>query len=76
MKEKIDTKNISKLVKNLISQGKQKQEVYEELVSEYKYRNPIADIIRYTPSIEKQKKYLVWNFIYLILRTNHLVIYI
>jgi phosphate/sulfate permease len=66
MIEKFDTKKISNLAKELIKQGKQKQEVYEELVNEYKYRNQIADIVRYSPSIEKQKKYLIWNTIYLI----------
>ena len=66
MKSKIDRKKVRKQAKTLINQGKSKQEVYDELVTEYKYRNEIAEIVRYTPTTEKLRKYSIWNTLYLI----------
>ena len=56
MNKDFDSKKIQSLTKELLIQGKAKQEIYEELVNEYKYRNKIADIIRYTPTVERLKK--------------------
>ena len=66
MNNKIDKKKIQDLAKVLLTEGKTKQEVYEELVSQFKYRNIIADIVRYTPSKERLKKYSIWNTLYLV----------
>lgn len=65
--QKEDKKKISKEAKDLIKQGKSKQEVYDELVDKYKYRNAIADIVRFTPSLERLKKYSAWNTAFLII---------
>lgn len=66
MNKDFDSKKIQGLTKELLIQGKTKQEIYEELVNEYKYRNKIADIIRYTPTVERLKKYSIWNTVYLV----------
>lgn len=66
MNKEFDSKNIRKLAKEQLVQGKSKQEIYEELVKEFKFRNKIADIVRYTPTVERSKKYSIWNALYLI----------
>jgi hypothetical protein len=50
----------------LLAFGKTKQETYDELVEEYKYSNEVAEVVRYTPTPEKWKKYRGWNTAYMI----------
>ena len=47
MKPNIDKKKLREEAKELIYQNKSKQEAYDELLIKYKYRNTIADIVRY-----------------------------
>ncbi|MBN2730220.1 MAG: hypothetical protein JXR53_13425 [Bacteroidales bacterium] len=63
---KVDKTEIQKLVKELIGQGKSKQEVYDEMVGEFQNRKMIAEIVRFTPSVTRLKKYGIWNNLYLV----------
>lgn len=63
---KVDKTEIQKLVKELIGQGKSKQAVYDEMVGEFQNRKMIAEIVRFTPSATRLKKYGIWNNLYLV----------
>jgi hypothetical protein len=74
MNKKIDPRKVRDFVKDLLKKGKSKQEVYEELIKKYNNRNQVADILRFIPSIERNKKYGIWNTIYLIYLSIFLLI--
>ena len=76
MNKKIDPRKVRDFTKDLLKKGKSKQDVYEELIKKYDNRNQVADILRFIPSLERNKKYGIWNTIYLIYLSVFLLIII
>ena len=64
--DKIDTNKVRRAAKAMINTGTSKQKVYEELVKEFRFRNAVADVVRYIPSYELKKKYDFLNIICLV----------
>jgi len=66
MEEKIDKKIVAKIAQKKLKSGKTKQEVYDELVDAFKYRNDVADVLAQIPTNARWKKYGFWNTLFLI----------
>jgi cytochrome c-type biogenesis protein CcmH/NrfF len=60
-------KKIRQKAKELLGQGHSKQEVFEYLTEEFKYKKTIADVLEYLPSKKAKEKYRSWNFLLLAL---------
>lgn len=67
MTQDFNKKVIARIAKEKLKSGKSKQDVYEELVSEFNHRGDIAQIIAPLPSASKWKKYGIWNTVFLVL---------
>ncbi len=67
MKASLDKKSIRKIAKEQIEKGVPKQQVYNELVEQFKFRNDIAKIVREIPSNERWSKYGFLNVVLLLL---------
>ncbi len=63
--EKIEKNLVAKFAEEKLRSGKSKQEVYDELVEQYKYRNEVADVVVNIPTESRWKKYKVWNHLFL-----------
>lgn len=61
-----DKKKVRALAREMIKQGKSKQEVYDELVKQFYFRNEIADIVVEIPSNERWKSYGILNTLTLV----------
>lgn len=68
-------KSIREEAKELLKQGKSRQEIYEQLTEKFKYRKIVADVLKNLPSKKAKDKYQKWNFILLGLLILTAVIY-
>jgi hypothetical protein len=63
---KVNKETLKKEAAKHLNQGKTKQEVYEALLALSRNRSLVANVVRYTPTKKKLKKWGIWNTLFLV----------